>query len=148
MSLLRYSDVIMSVMVSQIIGVSIVYLTVCSGADQRKQQSSASVAFVRENYRWPMGSPRNGPVTRKMLHLMTSSCLLYSIQYGSFVLCWFAVVISMSYIQANGNYTCASDCLSVSDVTLTDKSKWVDGKYRTQHSANGVHITWDVFYCE
>ena len=30
----------------KITGVSIVYLTVCSGADQRKQQSSMSKAFV------------------------------------------------------------------------------------------------------
>ena len=33
-------------MASQITGVSIVYSTVCSGADQRKHQSSASLAFV------------------------------------------------------------------------------------------------------
>ena len=39
-----YSDVIMSVMSSQIIGASIVNL--CSGADQRKHLSSASLAFV------------------------------------------------------------------------------------------------------
>ena len=33
-------------MASQITGVSIVYSAVCSGADQRKHQSSASLAFV------------------------------------------------------------------------------------------------------
>ena len=36
----------MSAMVSQITGVSIVCSTVYSGADQRKHQSSASLAFV------------------------------------------------------------------------------------------------------
>ena len=36
----------MSTMVSQITGVSIIYLTVCSGADQRKHQSSVPLAFV------------------------------------------------------------------------------------------------------
>ena len=41
------SDVIMSAIVSQITGVSIVYSTVCGGADQRRHQSSASLAFVR-----------------------------------------------------------------------------------------------------
>ena len=41
----HYSDVLMSAMASQITSVSIVYSTVCSGADQRKHQSSASVAF-------------------------------------------------------------------------------------------------------
>ena len=44
---IRYSDVIMSAMASQITGVSIVCFTVYSGADQRKQQSSAWLAFGR-----------------------------------------------------------------------------------------------------
>ena len=38
----------LSAMASQIIGVSIVYSIVCSGADEIKHQSSASLAFVRE----------------------------------------------------------------------------------------------------
>ena len=45
------SDVILSALASQINSVSIVYLTVCSGADQRKHQSSASLAFVRGIHR-------------------------------------------------------------------------------------------------
>ena len=53
---LHYSDVIVSAMASQITGVSIVYLTVGSGADQRKHQSSASLAFVRGIHRWPVNS--------------------------------------------------------------------------------------------
>ena len=40
----HYSDVIMSAIASQINGVTIVYWNVCSGADQRKHQSSASLA--------------------------------------------------------------------------------------------------------
>ena len=44
----HYIDVIMSAMASQITGVAIAYSTVCSGADQRKYQSSAWLAFVRE----------------------------------------------------------------------------------------------------
>ena len=36
------------------------------GADQRKHQSSASLAFVRGIHRWPVNSPHKGPVTRKM----------------------------------------------------------------------------------
>ena len=36
----------MSTMASQITGVSILYSTVCSDADQRKHQSSVSLAFV------------------------------------------------------------------------------------------------------
>ena len=62
----HYSDVIISVMASQITGVSIVYSTVCSGADQRKHQSSKSLACVRGIHRSPVSSPHKGPVTRKM----------------------------------------------------------------------------------
>ena len=36
------------------------------GAEQRKRQSSVSLAFVRGTYRWPMDSPHKGPVKRKM----------------------------------------------------------------------------------
>ena len=36
------------------------------GADQIKDQSSASLAFVRGIHRWPLSSPHKGPVTRKM----------------------------------------------------------------------------------
>ena len=43
----HYSDVIMSAMASQITGVSSVCSTVCSGADQRKHQSFASLACIR-----------------------------------------------------------------------------------------------------
>ena len=42
----HYDDVIMSTMASQITGFSIVWSTICSGAGQRKHQSSASLVFV------------------------------------------------------------------------------------------------------
>ena len=53
-------------MASQITSLTIVYSTVYSGVDQRKYQSSASLAFVRGIHRWPVNSPHKGPVTRKM----------------------------------------------------------------------------------
>ena len=62
----HYSDVIMGAMASQITSLTIVCSTVYSGADQRKHQSSASLAFVRGIHRWPMNSPHKLPVTRKM----------------------------------------------------------------------------------
>ena len=61
-------------MASRIINLTIVYSAVYSGADQRKHQSSALLAFVRGIHRWPVNSPHKGPVTRKCFHLMTSSC--------------------------------------------------------------------------
>ena len=64
--LIYYSDVIMRAMTSQITSVSIVCSAVGSGADQRKHQSSASLALARGMHRWPMNSQHKGPVTRKM----------------------------------------------------------------------------------
>ena len=62
----NYGDVIMGAMASQITSLTIVYSTVYSDADQRKHQSSASLAFVRGIHRGPMNSPHKWPVTRKM----------------------------------------------------------------------------------
>ena len=62
----HYNDVIMDAMASQITSLAVVYATVYSGADQRKHQSSASLAFVRGIHRRPLNSPHKGPVTRKM----------------------------------------------------------------------------------
>ena len=62
----HYNDVIMIMIASQITSLTIVYLTVYSGAHQRKHQSSASMAFVRGIHRGPVNSPHKGPVTRKM----------------------------------------------------------------------------------
>ena len=62
----HYGDVIMSTIASQITSLTIVYSTVYWGSDQRKHQSSASLAFVRGVHRWPVNSPHKWPVTRKM----------------------------------------------------------------------------------
>ena len=62
----HYTDIMMSVMVSQITSISIVCSTVFSSADQRNHQSSASLAFVRGIHRWPVNSSHKGRVTWKM----------------------------------------------------------------------------------
>ena len=51
---------------SQITSFTIVYSTVYSCTDQRKHQSSASLAFVRGIHQWTVNSPHKWPVTRKM----------------------------------------------------------------------------------
>ena len=56
----------MTTMGSQITSLTIVYSIVYSDADQRKHQSSASLAFVQGIHRWPVNSPHKRPVTRKM----------------------------------------------------------------------------------
>ena len=60
----HYNDVTMTTMASQITSLTVVYSTVYSDADQRKHQSSASLAFT------------NDKLHGKWFHLMTSSCIL------------------------------------------------------------------------
>ena len=63
---LHYDDVIMTMLASQITSLTVVYSIVYSGVNQRKHQSSASLAFVRAIHRGPVNFPHKWPVTRKM----------------------------------------------------------------------------------
>ena len=56
----------MGTMTSQITSLTILYSPVCSGAYQRKHQSSTSLAFVRGIHQGPVNYPHKWPVTRKM----------------------------------------------------------------------------------
>ena len=81
---MHYNDVITSALASQITSLTIVYSSVYSGADQRKHQSSASLAFVRGIHRRPVNYLHKGTVTRKCFQLITSSWLKsLRLQWGS-----------------------------------------------------------------
>ena len=80
-SFFHYDDVIMSAIASQITSLTIVYSVVYSDADQRKHQSSASLAFVRGIHRGPVNSPHKWPVTRKMFPF--DDVIMYSGQEGT-----------------------------------------------------------------
>ena len=85
LSFTHYNDVIMGTMVSRIYSLTIVYSIVYSGSDQRKHQSSASLAFVLGIHRWPVNSPHKGPVTRKIFlfdDVIMTLFLLHCISYG------------------------------------------------------------------
>ena len=66
---LHYNDVIMTAIASQITSLTIVYSIVYSDANQRKHQSSASLAFVRGIHQGPVNSPHKWPAMRKMIWL-------------------------------------------------------------------------------
>ena len=69
----HYTDVIMTTIGSQITSLTVVYSTIYSDADQRKHQSSASLAFVW-GIHWDRWIPRTKAQLRgKCFHLMTSS---------------------------------------------------------------------------
>ena len=63
---ISFNDVMMGTIASQITSLRIVYSIIYSDADQRKLQSSASLAFVRGIHRGPVNSPHKWPVKRKM----------------------------------------------------------------------------------
>ena len=95
---IHYRDVIMNPMAYQITSLTIVYSTVHSSADQRKYQSSASLAFVRGIHRGPVNSPHKWPVTRKKFPFDDVTSL----------------VLGQSY-----------DCPSTREATLKDIGKWI-----------------------
>ena len=64
----------MTTMASQITSFTVVYSTVYSDADQRKHQSSASLAFVWGIHRDRWIPRTKGQLRGKCFHLMTSSC--------------------------------------------------------------------------
>ena len=70
----HYIDVIMTTMASQITSLAVVYSSVYLDADQRKHQSSASLAFVWGIHRDRWIPRTKGQLRKKCFHLMTSSC--------------------------------------------------------------------------
>ena len=69
----HYNDVIMTTIASQITSLAVVYSTVYSDADQRKHQSSESLAFVWGIHRDRWIPRTKGQLRGKCFHLMTSS---------------------------------------------------------------------------
>ena len=94
-----YSDVMMSAMASQTIGISIVYSSVCPGVDQRKHQSSASLAVVRGIHRWPVNSPHKGTVTRKMFPF--DDVIIWCFGHGIHTISLLRVITNTLWAQAN-----------------------------------------------
>ena len=75
----HYHDVIMSTITSQITSLTVVYSIVYSDADQRKHQSSASLAFVWGIHRGRWIPRTKGQLRGKCFHLMTSSWYQYTL---------------------------------------------------------------------
>ena len=105
----------MGAIASQITSLTIVYSPVYSDADQRKHQSSASLAFVRGIHRGPVNSPQKWPVTRKMFPF--DDVIVF---YG-----FISLAPEQSY-----------NCLHVSQVILNDKL----ADSRTQQSTNCIFL--------
>ena len=84
----HYNDVIMGTIASLITSLTIAYSIVYSDADQRKHQSSASLAFMRGSHRGPMNSSHKWPVTRKMFPFDDVIMTWFSTWYLNTVFLW------------------------------------------------------------
>ena len=149
----HYSDVIMDTMASQITSLTIVYAMVYSGTDQRKHQSSASLAFVRGIHRSPVNSPHKWPVTRKLFPFddvimsswTTRTCLSYIVN------CWLpgdarSPVNSSHAIGYHSGMIKACTNLGLSITTSTRRSAFVrSGQHKLLDMANSwSEITNDI----
>ena len=112
----------MSTIAHHITGVSMVFSTICSGADQRKHQSSASLAFGRGIHRWPVNIPHNGPVTRGMFPLddviMIASRIAEDSESNSFITGIYPDASARKYVllsppYKNYMYVCVCVCVCV-----------------------------------
>ena len=85
----------MGAIASQITSLTIVYSTVYSDADQRKHQSSASLAFVNSPHKWP--------VTRKMFPFDDVIMFSVSIQRVLLPQTAYIVIIVSLFVAAVNN---------------------------------------------
>ena len=119
----------MSAMAFQITSLTTVYPTVYSGADQRKHQNSALLAFVREIHQWLVNSPSShkGPVMRKLFPLddIIMHCRWCKRGYRN---------TSSHYLNKQLHWLICW--------TLTNKSKWCLVTPYYQSFVRGIHQFW------
>ena len=132
-------------MASENISVSINFSTVCSGADKKNHQSSASLAFVRGIHRWLINSPHKGPVTWKMFSFDDVMCdgLCNSLQYWAPV--WYSKDLQRldnigGFVQERRNFSALAMGLRLS---CTNPSIWK--RYQDSSPSNGQQGTCPIF---
>ena len=116
----HYSDVILGAMAFQITSLTIVYSTVYSGVDQRKHQSSASLAFVRGIRRWPMNSPHKRPGTRKIFPF--GDVIMYYGSVYSTHSVWLSEKKTYRHIGVAKN--CSKNILMLMQVSWLRRTEW------------------------
>ena len=113
-------------MASQITGVFMICSTVGSDTDQRKHQSSASLAFVWGIHRWPVNSAHKRPITRKMYPFndVIMTLILQCLHRG------FSSVTHCTDTDGDGGHIWASG-LKMSCFTLAQQCLTIDDKLPT-----------------
>ena len=138
----HYGDVIMDTIASQITSLAIVYSTVYSDADQRKHQSSASLAFARGIHRWPVNSPHKWPVTRKMFpfdDVIMSFYLRVQLTVRQHLFRWWLGATTSHYL---GQYWPIS--MSLYGVTAPQGLKW---RWPCEHFGIKSYLAGKIPFC-
>ena len=130
----------MGTIASQITSLTSFYSTVYSNADQRKHQSSASLAFVHGIHRGPVNSSHKWAVTRKMFHLMTSSCANFSHTSGSETMNQNRDEIFKNYDPVQHSKTFIK-LAAVDDAAIT-------GEYCCQYLSTHITIYYGYWFCQ
>ena len=126
----------MGAMVSHITRLTIVYSTVCSGADQRKDQSSASLNFVRGIHRWPANSSHKGAVTRRMFQF---NDVIMFYQQGYFI--YLFILLSHLLVfnaTAVPKYTIDTQLLSYQPIR--EDSRWLSAAYHGCETTGRIRL--------
>ena len=146
----------MGTMASQVTSFTIVYSIVYSGPDQRKHQSSASLAFVRGIHRGPVNSPHKGPVTRKMFSFDDVIMIHMDCALLCYVVFWCWSILPMSFKVTSLALGWPSDCSCTSEATLVIIGKYVREIFykllqfsdRRKSRENYVQLSWKILYFE
>ena len=144
----HYDDVIMTTMASEITSLTVVYSTVYSDADQRKHQSSASLAFVWGIHRDRWLPRTKGQLCEKCFYLMTSSwkCTVccafvrFPARLDHLGCCLSCVTPPLIFHQLVSNYR-----LQINDKTEKNKFKYSSNPFCILKWTNWhviVHVGW------
>ena len=150
----------MDTMASQITSLTLVYTTVYSGADQRKHQSPASLAFVWGIHRWPVNSPHKWPVTRKMFSLDDVIMIDRECAHGFGLLGFISAVsyidgefckckIHCFYADTGAITWWIHECPSIDGVNMIDNqaNSLSPGGTRTVHTKRYTRVTPFIVVC-
>ena len=151
----HYWDVIMSAIASQITSLTIVYSTVYSGTDQRKHQSSSSLAFCARN------SPGTGEFPAQKAS-NAGNVFIWWCNHGNrrpfhwwFFICYLKSMQNSSLCNSTAEYhTTFVSCNNINDqfVTMYKKAKqrfhqiWITSEISLVQGLPGVviHEIWDM----
>ena len=130
----------MCAMASQITSLAIVCSIVCSGADKKKHQSSASLAFVWRIHRWPVNSPHKWPVTRKMFpfdDVIMVTCKMLSVPSSGLQLSIACTGWGLKDpLPPSAGQICNLRCLALKKVTPSKKCRGIGFSVNRSSSGN------------